>query len=155
MFGKNKKKDEKKGPSKKDIKEHPELYIEVDIIKETTGMIESHIIYATERKFKLDGSTYNLKPYGLILEPMHDNFLPLYVFKEKNPLPIDFTNKNKRVPGRVLTLLYNLDTYRILIQMERKNLNLILVILGVVTIVILAIYGWLNYGHGQLPKLPF
>jgi hypothetical protein len=163
MFGKNKEKeskkkeskknDEKKEPSKKEIREHPELYIKVKIIKDITGMIESHYIYASERKFKLGNTTYKLKPYGLILEPMHDNFLPMYIFKEGKEYPIDFTNKNKRIPARVLTLLYNLDTYRILIQMERKNLNLILVIIGIVTIGILAVYGWLNYGHGQIPKL--
>ena len=137
------------------MKEHPELYIKLKIIQENTGMIQSHYIYAKERQFKHEGTTYKLKPYGLQLEPMHDNFLPFYMFKEKNENPIDFTNRNKKVPARVLTLLYNLDTYRILIQMERKNLNLILVIIGVATIIILAVYGWLNFGHGQIPKIPF
>lgn len=100
-----KKKQENPEPTKKDVREHPELYIKVKLLEENTGMITSHYIYAKERKFKHEDTTYILKPYGLQLEPMHDNFLPFYVFKEGCSNPIDFTNRNKKVPARVLTLL--------------------------------------------------
>jgi hypothetical protein len=140
------------------IKEHPELNIQVNLIRKDTGFIEEHSIYATKNKFKIESVSdfeYELKPSGLVLEPTKDSFKPFYVFKEGEKYPMDFSNKNKRIPSRVLTLLYNLDTYRILIVYESKNINLILVIIGVITLVVLAIYGWLNFGHGQLPKIPF
>jgi hypothetical protein len=149
------------GPTDQDLKDHPELCAQADIIR-PTGFVDSHLIFAKDRTFPdpdppAGGKpcTYRLEPQGLVLEPMKDGFRPLYVFKEGDPKPYDFTNHSKLVPARVLTLLYNLDTYRILIQMERKNLNLILVILGVATIIVLGIYAWLNYGHGQLPDIPF
>lgn len=157
---KRKSKEEKETKKKMlaDIKEHPELNIQINLIRKDTGFIEEHGVYATKNKFKIEsigGFEYELKPYGLVLEPTKDSFKPFYVFKEDEKHPMDFSNKNKRIPSRVLTLLYNLDTYRILIQYESKNINLILVIIGVITLVVLAIYGWLNFGHGQLPKIPF
>jgi hypothetical protein len=138
-----------------EMKEHPELDVEVNIIMKETGFIETHHVFAKDNKFKYKDDTYVLDPKGLVLEPTKDSFKPFYVFKEGEKKPWDFSNKNKRIPSRVLTLLYNLDTYRILIVYESKNINLILVIIGLITLGVLAVYGWLNFGHGQLPKLPF
>jgi hypothetical protein len=134
---------------------HPELDIDVNIMEKNTNIIRSMSVYAEGNKFKYDGTTYKLNPKRMILQPTKDSFRPFYMFKEGNPNPIDFENKNKRIPSRVLTLLYNLDTYRILIVYENKNLNLILVIIGVITLILLVVYGWLNFLHGQLPNIPF
>lgn len=140
---------------KKKEKLNPELNVEVNIVKKKTGFIESHRVYAEGRKITIDGFIYELKPEGMILEPTKDSFLPVYFFNEDNREPYNFKNLNKRIPSRVINLLYNTDTYRTWLEMERKNINLILVIIGIASIVILAIYGWLNFGHGHLPKIPF
>jgi hypothetical protein len=137
-----------------EIHEHPELNIDVNILMQD-GFIETTSVFAKDKKFKYKDDTYELDPKGLILEPTKDSFKPFYFFLEGIKKPWDFTNKNKRIPSRVLTLLYNLDTYRILIVYESKNINLILVIIGIITLVLLAIYGWLNFLHGALPPLPF
>ena len=64
---------EEKRIFEKEVQEHPELYVEVNIIKSANGMIESQYLYAKERKFKYEGFTYHLKPEGLILTPTKDN----------------------------------------------------------------------------------
>jgi len=151
---KNKKIRDEKKKLLKEIKEHPELNIEVNILMKD-GFIETTSVFAKDKTFKHGKTTYKLDPKGLILEPTKDSFKPFYFFKEGDSKPWDFTNKNKRIPSRVLTLLYNLDTYRILIVYESKNINLILVIIGIITLIILVAYGWLNFGHGELPPLPF
>jgi hypothetical protein len=136
-------------------KKNPELDVEINIIKKDTGFIESHKLYAENRKVTIDNIIYNLKPDGMILEPTKDSFLPVYFFNEGVKEPYNFKNLNKRIPSRVINLLYNTDTYRTWLEMERKNINLILVIIGIATLIILAVYGWLNFAHGQLPKIPF
>jgi len=130
------------------------LDVEINIIKKHTDFIESHREYAEKGKVKIDGFTYKLKPEGMILEPTKDSFLPVYFFNEGNDIPYNFKNLNKRIPSRVINLLYNTDTYRTWLEMERKNINLILVIIGIATLIILGVYAWLNFGHGQLPKIP-
>jgi len=140
------------------IRENPELYIEVNIITKEHGIIKTDYVFAKDRKFEHTGSdgkttTYQLQPSGLVLNPMKGSFLPAYYFKEGNSGPISFANKNKRVPGRIISLLYNFDTYRMLIQVEIKKLNLILVILNVATLITLFIYAWGNWGHWQIPKI--
>jgi hypothetical protein len=136
---------------------NPELDIRVDIIRKDSEIIDHYKIYAKDRKFSVDGdkTVYKLKPKGMMLEPTKASFNPMYVYKEGDPEPYDFHNYNKRIPSRVINLLYNTDTYRTWLEMERKNLNLILVIIGVATLVVLGIYAWLNYGHGQIPNIPF
>jgi hypothetical protein len=140
---------------KKKEKISPMDDVEVNIIKKKTEFIESHRVIAKDGKVTIDNFVYRLDPKGMILEPTKDSFLPLYFFNEGVAEPYNFKNLNKRIPSRVINLLYNTDTYRTWLEMERKNINLILVIIGIATIVILAIYGWLNFGHGHIPKIPF
>lgn len=145
--------DEKPKITLKMIKEHPELYVEINILNTESNIVESEYIYATESKIKKNGFTYKLDPTGMNLQPTTKGFVPSYFFIMNKSKPYDFTNMNERVPSRIITLLYNLDTYRVLIQPERKNINLILVIIGILTLICLGIYAWINYGHGQIPDL--
>jgi hypothetical protein len=146
-----KKEAKEKQITSKMIRDHPELYVEVTVYNPKTNILYSEYIYSTERKYIRDNFTYELDPIGMNLQPTNKGVIPSYVFIEENKKPYDFTNKNKRIPSRIVKLLYNPDTYKILIQPDRKNLNLILVIIGVVTLIVLGVYAWLNYGHGQIP----
>jgi len=137
--------------SSKQIKDHPELYVEITIYNPTSNILYSEYIYAKEHKYIKDKFTYDLDPIGMNLQPTNKGVMPSYLFVKGNKKPYDFTNKNQRIPSRIVKLLYNPDTYKILIQPDRKNLNLILVIIGVVTLIVLGVYAWLNYGHGQIP----
>lgn len=136
-----------------DIKKSPELYVKINIINKDNGMIETFYTFAKDRNFKHNGKKYKLKPEGMNLIPLKNSFMPFYVFKENETTPYNFKNQNQRVPARVLTLLYNLDTYRILIQMEFKKLNFILVILGIITLILLIIYGYCNFTDLPIPYL--
>jgi hypothetical protein len=155
MFHKKTKDEKEKELVAEEHEKHPELDAEIMILDPLSNIIQIDHVYAKDKTFKHDGekTEYKLKPKGLNLIPFKDTFVAHYLFKKGESEPYDFTNKNKRIPARVLTILYNLDAYRILICPERKNLNLILVIVGIVTLVVLGIYAWLNYGHGALPNL--
>jgi hypothetical protein len=153
-FGKNKEKNiptkssEKTEITSKMIKSHPELYVEVTIYDPDANMLSSEYIYAKEQKYKQGKTEYELDPVGMNLQPTSKGVMPSYLFIKDHKKPYDFTNKNQRIPSRIVKLLYNPDTYKILIQPDHKNLNLILVIIGVVTLIILGLYGWFNYGNG-------
>lgn len=134
--------------TQKMIKQHPELYVEVTIYDPASNMLESEYIYASEHRYVKDKKTYELDPIGMNLQPTNKGIIPSYVFIKNHRKPYDFTNKNQRIPSRIVKLLYNPDTYKILIQPEHKNLNLILVIIGVVTLIVLGLFAWFNYGNG-------
>jgi len=133
------------------IRENPHLYCEINIIEKKTEMIQTFYTFAKDREFVHNNFIYKLEPEGMNLIPTGDSFIPLYVFNEGSTNPVDFKNMNERIPGRVLTLLYNLDTYRILIQMEFKKLNLILVIIGIATLIILFAYGYIHLTDAPIP----
>lgn len=133
------------------IKENPHLYCEINIIEDKTEMIKTFYTFAKDRSFEFNYCIYELKPEGMNLIPTGDSFIPLYVFIEGKKDPVDFKNINEKIPGRVLTLLYNLDTYRILIQMEFKKLNLILVLIGIATLIILFVYGYIHMTDLPIP----
>jgi hypothetical protein len=134
--------------TQKMIKQNPELYVEVTIYNPKSNMLFSEYIYATERKYVKDDDTYELDPIGMNLQPTTKGMIPSYVFIKGTKKPYDFTNKNLRIPSRIVKLLYNPDTYKILISPEHKNLNLILVIIGIVTLIVLGLFAWFNYGNG-------
>lgn len=156
MFSKKKIKENNKPVKEKItskmIKNNPELYIEVIVYDPVSNLLYSEYIFSKDkgRKYEFDGDEikYELDPIGMNLQPTNKGVIPSYLFIKGNKKPYDFTNKNERVPSRIVKLLYNPNTYKILIQPERKNLNLILVIIGVVTLIVLCVYAWLNYGNG-------
>lgn len=148
-FGK--KREEKKEETEQEKQKEKTVYeTEINIFIENTNFIET--FYTNEKKvFKYNNKDYNLEPYGMILVPLKNGFRPVYYFKENHNKPIDFTNKNKNIPARVISLLYNFDTYRILIEKEFKKMNLILVILSIVILVILCVYGYVNFTNLPIP----
>ena len=123
------------------IKEHPDRYIEVNILKENR-IIDTFYVYANEYKFKYNNFTYIVKSKSILLLPKHDYFIPTIYYKENIKNPVSFENKNKGVPSRILTLLYDLRLYKMLIQLEQKNINIILIALCVVS---LCAFGMLTY----------
>lgn len=147
-----KKKENKKEPetkiTQKMVKNDPDLYIEVTIYDPKSNMLESEYVKSSEHQYKKEKTTYELDPIGMNLQPTNKGMIPSYLFIKGKKKPYDFTNTNKRIPSRIVKLLYNPDTYKILIQPEHKNLNLILVIIGVVTLIVLCVYAWFNYFNG-------
>ena len=147
------KKDLKPEATEQELEKNPELNVEIMILDRKTNIIEITHKFAKGKKFEYDDFKYKLTPTGLNLIPHKEGFVAHYLFIKDKEDPYNFTNMNKLIPARVLTILYNMDAYRILIQPEHKNLNLILVIIGVITLVVLAIYAWLNYGGGYIPTV--
>lgn len=149
------KKELKPEASEQEITKNPELNVEIMVLDRKTNIIEITRKFAKGKKFTMpdDECKYKLTPTGLNLIPHKGGFVAHYLFVKGKEDPYNFTNMNKLIPARVLTILYNMDAYRILIQPEHKNLNLILVIIGVITLAVLGIYAWLNYGNGYVPTL--
>jgi len=146
--GKEKQENKKEIITKKMVAQHPEIYTEVAIYYPESNMLMSEYIKSNERTYTNNKFIYDLDPIGMNLQPTNKGIIPSYLFIKNKTKPYDFTNKNKNIPSRIVKLLYNPDTYKILIQPEHKNLNLILVIIGVVTLIVLGVYGWFNYGNG-------
>jgi len=141
---------------KKKPKVKPEDKVIINIIEKETRFVHSYKdLIVTKRTVKVNNFTYHLANKGMILEPTKEGFVQMYVFNEDEKEPYDFKNYNKRIPSRVINLLYKTETYRTWLQMENKNINIIIVIVGIATLIILAVYGWLNFGHGHLPNIPF
>lgn len=137
----------------KPIASETELATQIMILDPNTNVISIENLKTKNNIHQKDKTKYRLKPKGLNLIQHGDGFVSHYLFIKNKEEPYDFTNKNKRIPARVLTILYNLDAYRILIQPERKNLNLILVIIGIITLIVLSVYAYINYCGGEIPSL--
>lgn len=145
-----KKDDEKiKEISIEKIQANPDKYIEINIIKENR-IIDTFHVYADEYKFKYKKLTYNVKSKSVILLPKHDYFIPCAYYREGIKNPISFENKNKGVPSRILTLLYDLRLYKMLIQLENKNINIILIALCIIELVAFGLLTYTLYNTGVL-----
>lgn len=128
----------------KTIKENPENYMQVNIIKKN-DMIETFYKYLEKKTFTYWGKEYQLESEGIILLPRKGYFIPAIFFREGHKNPIIFVNKNKGIPSRAMTLLYDLRLYRALIKLEEKNINIILIILNIVTLILLSVVIYCMY----------
>ena len=129
------------------IEQHPDRYLEVNILKKNR-IIDTFYVYADKYKFKYNDVTYNVRSKAIILLPKHDYFIPAIYYKEGVTNPVSFENKNKGVPSRILTLLYDLRLYKMLIQLERKNINIILIVLCIISLVAFGMLTYALYNNG-------
>lgn len=124
--------------SKEMIWENPEKYLEVNMVGNKNNIIVTFHRYIDDNTFKYKSKTYNVKADGIVLIPKRGYFSPTIFYKEGKSNPINFENTNKGIPSRALTLLYDLRLYRTLIQIDKKNVNLILIILNIVSLIMLS-----------------
>lgn len=128
----------------KTIKENPENYMQVNIIKKNK-MIETFYKYINKKTFTYWSKDYDIDSKGIILLPRKGYFIPAIFFREGHKNPVIFDNKNKGIPSRAMTLLYDLRLYRALIKLEEKNINIILIILNIVTLILLSVVIYCMY----------
>lgn len=126
--------------------EHPEKYIEINILKDNR-MFETFHIYADETTFKHKKYTYDIDSDFIYLFPKAKGFIPTIFYKNKNKTPISLKNFNKGIPSRALTLLWNVRLYTPLVLLEDKKLNWFIIIAVLIQCAVLTAGLYLTYVH--------
>ena len=146
MFGKEKIKSDKKIM---DISNYPEKYLEINIIKKDNfRMVETIYEFIEEKKFTYDSNDYVIDSKCIFIIPNGKSFLQTSYYIEGVKKPLDFANKNEGIPCNALSLLWNYRLYKALMQLEEKNINFILIILLLASMVLYGVGLYLTYGGG-------
>ena len=132
------------------IAENPEKFIEINIVNQN-NIIETTYIYADKLKFKYDNNEYTVNHDKTLHNPRGNYVIPTLYYEYGKSEPIDFENKNRGIPSKVLTLLYDTRLYKILIQPDTGNLNWVLIIVGIIQIILMGIVVWGLHDKGFLP----
>lgn len=152
MFKKKKDKKDKKDKTEKediDITNYPEKYLEINIIKKDKfRMIETIYEFIDKKKFKHDGNDYIIDSKCIFIIPTSKSFLQTSYYIEGNENPLDFSNKNIGIPCNALSLLWKYKLYKTLMELDEKNLNWILIILLIASMVMYGVGLYFNYNGG-------
>ena len=141
--------DHEKTITLKDIKENPELYIKTNIIRKNT-IIDTTYVMTKNKKFKYDGKEYNVDESKNLHEPKGNYVIPTSYYTEGDPNQLSFKNLNKGIPSKILTLLFDPHLYSILINIEEKSTNWILIILTIVNIILMGVVTYGLYSNGLI-----
>jgi len=80
-----------------EVKKHPELYIEINMIM-TNRIVDSFYIPTTLKHFTYKGKKYNIKDDTLYLLPLKSQYLmPTCVYRENDCNPVVFKQTNKGI----------------------------------------------------------
>lgn len=141
--------DHNKTISLKDIKENPELYIKVNIIRKNT-IIDTTYVMTKNKKFEYEGEKYNVDESKNLHEPKGNYVIPTSYYTEGDPNQLSFKNFNTGIPAKILTLLFDPHLYSILINIENKSTNWILIILTIANIVLMGVVTYGLYSNGLI-----
>ena len=121
-----------------DVKRHPELYIEVNVVKKSR-VVDTFYIDAERKTFNYKKKECKVKEDAIYLLPTKlGAFMPTTYYKEGDPDPKGFKQTNKGITGKALSLLYMEQLYTSLLYSEDVKYNFFIVILS---IAILIAYG--------------
>jgi len=119
----------------KKVGEHPERYIEINIVKKSR-VVDSFFIYADKPKFKYKNKTFNIREDGIYLLPRKGFFIPTSFYYETQSEPIGFKQTNKGITGKAMTLLYKHGLYETLLSGDDPQLNKILIFMILIQLVL-------------------
>jgi len=123
------------------VKEHPEKYLEINMINKNR-VVETFYIYAEESSFThgtKDKTQYKIEQKAIYQFPKKNTLIPTAFYKEGNDTPIMFQDENKGITCRALSLLYDISLYRVWMKPELKNYNIILIILIMINLIFNAV----------------
>lgn len=134
---------------KEDITKNPEKYLEINIIKvDKFRMVETIYKYVKDESFKYDEKDYNIDSKCIFLTPYKKSFIPTSFYIEGHKEPLEFVNENKHIPCNALSLLWKYKLYKVLMQLEEKNINFILIVLLIASMVMYGVGLYFKYGGG-------
>lgn len=151
MFKKNqeKTKETKETNEITDITDFPEKYLEINIIKKDKfRMVETIYEFIDKKGFEYDGKKYNIDSKCIFIIPNNKSFLQTSYYVEGNPSPLDFSNRNVGIPCNALSLLWKYKLYKHLMELEEKNINFILIILLLASMVLYGVGLYFHYNGG-------
>lgn len=132
-----------------DKETNPEKYLEINIIKKDKfRMIETIYKFIKDTSFKYDGKNYDIDSKCIFLTPYKKSFMPTSFYIEGYRKPLQFVNENKHIPCNALTLLWKYKLYKVLMSLEEKNINFILIALLIASMVMYGISLYFKYGGG-------
>lgn len=144
-----KKQDKQEKPEIIDITDFPEKYLEINIIKKDKfRMVETIYEFIDSKGFKYDGKDYDIDSKCIFIIPSNKSFLQTSYYIEGNPLPLDFSNRNMGIPCNALSLLWKYKLYKHLMELEEKNINFILIIILLASIVMYGVGLYFHYNGG-------
>jgi len=135
------------------IKENPNLFIEVNMIREDRT-VDNFYIDGHKRKFTYNKHKYVIDNNSIYVVSLKNNMiLPTVYFYEENKkkLSLKFKNLNKGITGKALSLLYNEKLYMQLFYPSVGKYNFFVVVLSIVCLGVFSggiylLYHWYTNG---------
>lgn len=131
------------------IAENPEKYLEINIIKKDKfRMVDTIYKYIKDETFKYGEpeKEYNIDSKCIFLTPYKKSFMPTSFYIEGHKKPLEFVNNNKNIPCNALSLLWKYKLYKVLMELEEKNINFILIVLLIASMVMYGVSLYFKYG---------
>jgi hypothetical protein len=131
------------------VRQHPEHYIEVNIIK-NSRLVDTFYISAENKYFNYKSKKYNITEDGIYLLPQRSGFfIPTVFYYESNSKPVGFKQTNKGITGKALSLMYQENLYTTLLHAGEDKYNLLIVILTIGVFIAYGILLYLLFMHGN------
>lgn len=131
-----------------DIYKNPEKHLEINIIKrDKFRMVETFYQFVSKEKtFKHDSVEYDIDSKAIFLVPCKKSFMPTSYYIEGCKKPLEFTNMNRGIPCNALSLLWKYKLYKVLMELEEKNLNFILIVILLASMIMYGVSMYFQYG---------
>ena len=130
-----------------DISKYPEKYIEINIIKKDNfRMVDTIYKFINEKNFTYEDKEYAIDSKCIFIIPSRKSFLQSSYYIEGIGKPLDFVNKNVGIPCNALSLLWNYRLYKALMQLDEKNINFVLIILLLASMIMYGVGLYFHYG---------
>lgn len=127
--------------------ENPEKYLEINIIKlDKFRMVDTFYKNIKDKEFKYDGKKYTVDSKCIFLTIFKKSFIPTSYYIEGCTTPLEFKNENKHIPCNALSLLWKYKLYKVLMQLEEKNINFILIVLLIASMIMYGVSLYFRYG---------
>lgn len=118
----------------KEVKRHPEQYIEINIIKKIR-VVDTFYIDATNKVFQYKERNHEIVEENIYLLPTKSGFfIPTIFYYEDNIKPTSFKQLNEGITSKALSLLYDEDLYIDLFSGDESKYNLFVVIFSIITL---------------------
>lgn len=92
------------------------------------------------RKFVDGPHTYIIKEKSIFYKKISGSLSPISIYTEDNPNPHDFKDKNTGLSKQELNELYEGDFYTILVDAQRENKIMLMVVIVIINLVLSLLY---------------
>ena len=118
----------------KDVRNNPQNYIEINIIKRIR-IVDTFFIKSNIRQFHYKNRPYDIDEEKIYLLPTKSGFfMPTSFYYENNFFSISFKQTNKGITGKAMSLLYDPNLYIDLFSGNEAKYNLFIVMLLIISV---------------------